>query len=67
MLFVIAVITYIQAYLTPWIIPDYEKGGTIAVDEAHISTGFMYLMALAVVLVLIAGAVVVAGKKRRPQ
>jgi lactate permease len=67
MLFAIAVITYVQAYLTPWIIPEYEKGGIIAVDEAHISTGFMYLMGLAVGLVLIAGAVVVAGKKGRPK
>lgn len=63
MLFVIGVITYMQAYLTPWIIPDYEKGGTIVVDEAHISTGFVYLMGLAVGLVLIVGAVVVSHKK----
>jgi lactate permease len=63
MLLVIAVITCVQAYLTPWIIPVYEKGVTIAADEAHISTGFMYLMGLAVGLVLIAGAVVATHKK----
>jgi lactate permease len=63
MLFVICVITCLQAYSMPWVIPLYEKMGTIAVDEAHISTGFMYLMGLAVALVLIVGTVVVSHKK----
>ena len=64
MLFVICVITCIQAYVTPWIIPTYEKLGTAVVDQAHVSSGFIYLSILAVALVIVAGLVVIANKNR---
>jgi lactate permease len=64
MLFVICVITCIQAYATPWIIPDYEKLGTIAVDETRVAIGFTYLLILAITLVFIAGATLIMNRKK---
>jgi lactate permease len=64
MLFVICVITCIQAYATPWIIPEYEKLGTIAVDEVHVAIGFTYLFILAITLVFIAGSVFIINRKK---
>lgn len=49
MLFVICVLTMVQAYLIPWIIPAYEKGVSVQ-STADISTGFWYLSVLAVAL-----------------
>src|SRR5688572_1649649 len=57
MLFVICLITCLQAYAMPWIIPSYKKLDSIAVDEAHISTGFSYLLILFVVLAGVVGTV----------
>ena len=65
MLFVICIITCVQAYVTPWVIPKYEKLTTITIDETHISTGFSYLLLLAVSLVII-GATVLASSRRNP-
>jgi lactate permease len=54
MLLVICILTCLQAYATPWIIPAYQKVSNIAVDETQISKGFMYLLVLAAALALIA-------------
>ncbi|HEX5169740.1 MAG TPA: lactate permease LctP family transporter [Cyclobacteriaceae bacterium] len=65
MLFIISVITCVQAYVTPWIIPVYERMGSVAVQEVlDVSTGFMYLTTLAAVVVLISVAVFIMNKKR---
>jgi lactate permease len=58
MLFVICVLTCMQAYVAPWIIPDYEKVSTMAVTEVqNISSGFIYLAILLVALLVIVGTV----------
>jgi len=64
MLFVICIITCIQAYVTPWIIPVYKRLETIAVDEARVSAGFTYLSILAVAVAAIVGAVVASNRKK---
>lgn len=62
MLLVICIITCVQAYVTPWIIPKYEKLGIITVDETHIATGFSYLLLLAVSLIIIGVTVFVSSR-----
>lgn len=64
MLFVICIITCIQAYVMPWIIPTYEKIGPVVVDEAQVTTGFIYLAILAVALILVAGMVLLVNRKK---
>ena len=66
MLFVICVLTCLQAYVTPWIIPSYEKttGIAAATDVQHVSQGFMYLAILAVSLIIMSGAVLFVKKKK---
>ncbi|HZI23871.1 MAG TPA: lactate permease LctP family transporter [Chryseolinea sp.] len=64
MLFVICLITCLQAYAMPWIIPSYKKLDSIAVDEAHISTGFSYLLILFVVLAGVVGTVLTMNRKK---
>ncbi len=65
MLFIISVITCVQAYVTPWVIPEYEKmGAAAAQDSLNVSTGFVYLMMLVVAVVLISGGVLVMNKKK---
>jgi lactate permease len=64
MLFVICVITCLQAYAMPWIIPSYKKLESVSVDEAHISTGFSYLLILFVGLAGVVGTVVTLNRKK---
>jgi lactate permease len=65
MLFVICVLTCLQAYVMPWIIPSYEKTGiAAAADVQHVSQGFKYLAILAVALIMMAGSVVFVNKKK---
>jgi lactate permease len=65
MLFIISVITCVQAYVIPWIIPDYEATGSIAVQEVlDVSKGFVYLMVLVAVVVLIAGIVLIMNRRK---
>jgi lactate permease len=66
MLFIISIITTIQAYITPWIIPAYEKTGSVAMQEVvDVSTGFLYLTMLAVALGLVVVLVLFMNKKTR--
>lgn len=54
MLFVICVLTSLQAYVIPWIVPVYKKMESVAAAEVYdLSTGFNYLLTLAAVLVVI--------------
>ena len=65
MLFVICLLTCMQAYITPWMIPGYKKMGTHVVAETqNVSTGFMYLSMLAVALAIIVGTVLFRNKKK---
>ena len=62
MLFVIAVITIVQAYYTPWLIPDYEMGAAAAV-VADVGTGFSYLVISGISIALVAIGVVLTNKR----
>ena len=63
MLFVVCILTALQAYAIPWIIPGYKKMGAAVATEPQVSTGFMYLLILAAALVLIVVAVVLIKRK----
>jgi lactate permease len=62
MLFVVAVITVVQAYVTPWVIPAYQMGaGSVAVSDVR--TGFGYLgIAVAGIALVIAGVMLTHRK-----
>jgi lactate permease len=63
MLFVVCILTALQAYAIPWIIPVYKKMGAAVATETQVSTGFMYLLILAAALVLIVATVVLIKRK----
>lgn len=54
MLAMICLLTIVQAYITPWIIPAYEKIGLEKITEvANVSQGFNYLIVLAATIAVI--------------
>jgi lactate permease len=63
MLFVICVLTVLQAYVVPWIIPEYQLTAAV-IQASSISTGFIYLAILVTVLTIISVSVVLLNKKR---
>jgi lactate permease len=65
MLFIICLLTFAQAYLIPWIVPGYKKLETAVVTgTANISTGFFYLLILALILAIVTVTVVLIDKKK---
>lgn len=65
MLFVICVITILQAYVFTWIIPVYNKIGTIAsATVSHASLGFVYLSIVSAIVVLIAVTVFLLNRRK---
>lgn len=65
MLFIISVITVIQAYLASWMIPKYdmiEKAGGAAVS--NVSKGFLIILVLAVILIVFGLIVLKLNKKK---
>lgn len=66
MLFVVSLLTGMQAYLTTWMIPIYKKLEMAALPDVYdLSRGFMYLGILAVVLVVIVVSVMMMKKIKR--
>ena len=58
MLAVICLLTMMQAYVMPWIIPDYDMTPIPKVVAlSAVSTGFIYLGWLGLTVVIIAGVV----------
>lgn len=55
MLFVVCLITTMQAYLIPWIVPKYDKLNPVekSVDVSEMSRGFLYIITLVLVLGII--------------
>jgi lactate permease len=54
MLFVVCCFTVLQAYVFKWMVPVYQvTEGPVAATEAHLSTGFLYLLIVAGLIVLI--------------
>ncbi|MBK5279195.1 MAG: lactate permease LctP family transporter [Bacteroidia bacterium] len=67
MLFVVSILTWMQAYVTTWIIPVYEKTASAATTEVYDnSRGFIYLLILAIVLILIGVFVLFTNRKKVP-
>ena len=65
MLFIICLLTFAQAYLIPWIVPGYKKLETaVAIEAANISTGFFYLLILALILAIVTATVVLIDKRK---
>jgi lactate permease len=66
MLFVICVITTLQAYMMPWIIPTYEVIGTVTSSPlvADVALGFSYLIVFALVLTFLIFAVILLNNKK---
>jgi lactate permease len=65
MLFIICLLTYAQAYLIPWIVPGYKKLETaVAIETANISTGFFYLLILALILAIVTATVILINKRK---
>ncbi len=65
MLFVVSLLTSMQAYLTTWMIPLYEKMDTVLATEIYTtSTGFIYLLVLAFALLTIAATVLWMNKEK---
>jgi len=65
LLFLICVVTVIQAYVTPWVIPTYEMIETAAsATVSNVSEGFIYLLILAIVLVIFVLSVFLLNRKK---
>jgi lactate permease len=64
MLFIICLITVIQAYVTPEVIPVYEKTALTAAPPLNrISEGFTYLQYLLGLVILVAASVLWLNRK----
>jgi lactate permease len=65
MLFIISLLTGAQAYVIPWIVPAYQKlEAAVATETANISTGFFYLLILALILAIVAVTVLIVNKRK---
>jgi lactate permease len=65
MLFIICLLTGAQAYMIPWIVPEYKKLETAVVAEAaSVSTGFFYLLILALILAIVTAVVIFINKRK---
>jgi lactate permease len=67
MLVVISILTYVQAYVTPWVIPTYQKLESTVTQEYDVSSGFIYLSALAIILVAIWASISLLNEKSKIQ
>lgn len=65
MLFIICILTCLQAYVVPWIVPVYKKLETAMVITTNASQGFIYLSILALFLVLTVVVVLKMNTKRK--
>jgi lactate permease len=65
MLFVICIITIIQAYITPWVIPAYKMIETVTVKAVTSeTTGLLYLILLFLILILVAFTILFLNRKK---
>lgn len=67
MLLIICILTVLQAYVITWIVPAYEMTGKATVPSSgeNIFYGFMYLLALAVVLSLLALIIFLLNRSKK--
>lgn len=66
LLLVICIITVIQAYVTPWVIPTYQmiETSTSAI-VSNVSEGFLYMLILAFVLAILATTIFLLNRKKQ--
>ena len=65
LLFVICIVTVIQAYVTPWIIPAYKLNEPVAILQvSDVSKGFVYLLGLLLLLVIFIASVFWRNRKK---
>jgi lactate permease len=65
MLFIISLLTSAQAYVIPWIVPEYKQlESAVATEVASTINRFFYLTILFIVLVIITGTVVIMNKRK---
>jgi lactate permease len=65
MLFLICIITLMQAYVMQWMIPKYKMiEGAVVQQVSDNSSGFLYLILLLAGLVIIASTVVLLNRKK---
>jgi lactate permease len=66
MLFLVCIITILQAYVITWIIPSYKMTGTAkTIVTSNISKGFGYILALAIVLSAFSLTVFIMNRRKR--
>lgn len=64
LLFLICIVTVIQAYVTPWVIPTYKMIETAAsATVSNVTEGFIYLLILSIVLVIFMLSVFLLNRK----
>ncbi len=64
MLFVVCVLTLLQAYAIQWIIPVYSLHEAAALQTVNAASGLIYLLGLAMAIVFVAVTVVFTNKKK---
>ncbi|WP_128546949.1 L-lactate permease [Larkinella soli] len=65
MLVIISIITTLQAYVFPWIIPEYTPLGTaVTTTVSEAARGFTYLLVLALAVALIVATVLVMNRSK---
>ena len=65
LLFVICIVTVIQAYVTPWIIPTYKLNEPVSILQvSDVSKGFVYLLGLLLLLVIFIASVLWSNRKK---
>lgn len=66
LMLIISIITIIQAYVTPWMIPSWEIIETAAsAAVSNLSEGFFYLVIVAVILIIFGLTVIIFNRKKR--
>jgi lactate permease len=66
MLFIVCCFTVLQAYVLKWMVPVYNATeAAVVATTAGLSTGFSYLLALALVVLLMVAAVLWINKKEK--
>lgn len=64
MLLIISVLTSLQAYVIPWIVPVYQKlEAAVSAQALNTSAGFIYLAILGAVVIFTASLVLILKKK----
>ena len=65
MLFLLCVITFMQAYIITWVVPEYKLNGVVATSHAlNDASGFYYILFLIAALSIVAVTVVLLNRRK---